>query len=87
MCCCQPLLEPARTNTNFEYAPLQLLQLDDEFGFLSDHNTTRVVDLCACPGIFALALVHSHGNRNTHIDFPEKQRKLEPSDRNEAKRT
>jgi 23S rRNA U2552 (ribose-2'-O)-methylase RlmE/FtsJ len=28
----------------------QLLQLDDEFGFLSDASTTRVVDLCACPG-------------------------------------
>jgi len=28
----------------------KLLQLDEEFGFLSDPSTTRVVDLCACPG-------------------------------------
>ena len=44
----------AQTNL-FEYTPLQLLQLDDEFGFLSDQNTTRVVDLCACPGTSARA--------------------------------
>jgi hypothetical protein len=28
----------------------KLMQLEDEFAFLGDNSTRRVVDLCACPG-------------------------------------